>query len=200
MVSNTKLALWTAQQVRQIKAIVSDTYKMDAKSQHALQGLESVKRFATVNRKLKEQGKDAEEIKEQTEIPQVVVFNTMVKEFIGEVTKSPTSFGALELAKLNNSVEGWTRNGGWKYLAPIVKQFKISNMYQSQWKRLETSFRFDLEVLDVEEGKPKYTVKEIWREILKHFYARAKLRELQGAAPMGEIERALQTFLEQQKQ
>ena len=79
MVSNTKLALWTEQQVRQIKAIVSDTYKMDAKSQYALQGLESVKRFATVNRKLKEQGKDAEEIKEQTGIPQVVVFNTMVK-------------------------------------------------------------------------------------------------------------------------
>ena len=32
MVSNTKVALWTAQQVRQIKAIVSDTYKMDVKS------------------------------------------------------------------------------------------------------------------------------------------------------------------------
>ena len=102
MVSSTKLALWTAQQVRQIKAIVSDTYKMDAKSQYALQGLESVKRFTAANRKLKEQGKDAEEIKEQTGIPQVVVFNTMVKEFIGEFTESPTSFGALELAKLNN--------------------------------------------------------------------------------------------------
>eukprot|EP00973_Karenia_brevis_P078967 10960726-Karenia_brevis.AAC.1 len=80
--------------------------------------------------------------------------------------------------------------GEWKHVAKTILHFKISRMYQSSFKRVEVSVCVDPE---------DPSVMEVWKLINVRMMEESGAKEMQGVAPMGELERKVQAYVDNLK-
>ena len=201
----SKLSLSSHLQVRTFKSIIVQCMEVLTESGWVETHKEGTGEFTTAANKMRENGKNSKEIKQLLGIPGVHGFNKWVKKYIKE--KKPGYALMEEAAKL------WATEGGWQIIAAHIKHCKITRMFHSTSKRLEVSCPlaltlktmkpeiftlanitgFSQEKPAIADLTPSWAWVLIEQEITKD---PAFQQHMEGIAPMGDLERKVQEYLD----
>ena len=148
---------------------------------------------------MREDGMSSEQVKHMLGIPGVHGTNAMVSLYISE--KVPM------YEKMKEATLLWRSQAGWQTINEHVRQTRVSKMYHSTVKRLELSCPMLLTLATL---APDLQTKEnidtnhltptcAMFKILQVLKQQQGFRALQGLAPMGDLERRVQDYLDSQE-
>ena len=197
----SKLTLSSALAVRTHRSIIIDCMELPTENRFIKAHRAGTGRFTEAAKALREKGVKSEQVKEQLGIPGVHGTNEMVGLYIAE--KLPM------YKKMEEAILLWRSQAGWRTIDQHIRHSRVSKMYHSNVKRLEISAPLMLTlqtitpgVLDEDKEPEASALTPTWAmcKILQQIRKEQGFRALEGLAPMGDLERRVQDFIDTQDQ
>lgn len=187
LVQMSKLCLSNALQVRTLRAVSIECFRIPADSHWIVACKESTQKWTKLIEAAKDAGPAA---RDKIGPPHVYVINAIFKRVL-EVTKDTDT----ELhTKMSNACSQWS---SWKDINDVVKHAKVSKMYQQDVKRLEVACPMSM-VCNLQDSD-HITPAWMWLKAKSLLLKDSTVRELAGMAPKGDLERKLQDFVDAAK-
>ena len=214
----SKLTLNNTQQNRMLKAIVVQCFKVLTKSTWVEVHKEARASYAQSQQEAKKEGTSADVFKEKYGLPHVWGMNAWIKQLLTELETEHTKMetdgkdpSIIEQSKthiqlIKDSLKAWPEQGGWKLIHKDIPHCSVSKMFNSAEKRVEVSCPMEDVVannpsqflLKTETGNFLRPV-HVWLE-LKDRMIKQGAKEMQGIAPAGDLERKIQSYLDDHTQ
>ena len=190
-----KLSLSNALKARVLYAVSVWCAQVHVESQLVTMAKEATVSFEAAQKAQKENGAQNAEIKKALGVPSTHIFNAWIR--LGLTTIKAEGVKA----KLQRAVDHWKQQGKtWEYMHEFVPHVRVSKMYDSTVKRIEVGCpnlsMKNLETEDLDHMDPAWA----WLVIKRHIVMQEKgYKEMLGLAPQGDLERKIQSWLDEDK-
>eukprot|EP00404_Azadinium_spinosum_P041757 CAMPEP_0180830898 /NCGR_PEP_ID=MMETSP1038_2-20121128/76053_1 /TAXON_ID=632150 /ORGANISM="Azadinium spinosum, Strain 3D9" /LENGTH=218 /DNA_ID=CAMNT_0022874065 /DNA_START=528 /DNA_END=1181 /DNA_ORIENTATION=+ len=175
-----KLCLSSALQVRVLRSIVINVYRVPLLSPFIEKGMDATRKFGEMAKKLRDGGATSDQVHARTFAH---LWNALITVLISGLTALVTS--KPDVQKHLDKVQQYCRNmkdAGIVTLTASLKYVKISRAWDRDHKKLEIS---------VDDSSPSFPIYQILHEFL---IQQDGIAELPGMAPAGDLERKIQEW------
>ena len=177
-----KLSLSSALQVRMLRAIMIDCYMIPTESKWFTLHKQATVDYNAMAERLRKEGKAQEAVKNQIGLPHLHAFNAHVKHYVELKPQSAQ--------EIQDYIKQW---GSWQKVNKEIKHYRVTRTFHASNKRLEVSAPM------IDRSPVQGSVTWMWGMIRQEILASPQTKEMQGIAPMGDLERQLQTWLDSNK-
>ena len=178
-----KFLLSLDMQMRGIRSILILCYSIEASTSFVTEGLLATKKWNEELQRLKEvEGKSSREAKAQLGLPNIHLWNAMIKCTLQSLEKKAERKADYDFTKAY--CDELQKSGAVKELSRQVKYCRLAKMHDNSRKRLE---------INISETSPSY---KIWMIMEKEILAIRTTEVLEGIAPPGDLNRQVHKFLE----